>query len=559
MPTKAGRKKASAPNKAMARLFAASVPNVTHRDIGAKLAFGRWNYTATGLLDHTHLRLFDHGLLTAVLEKAGLFPIDAHDIVQVVGDQHFPSAHPALNACTSLGGLVFDLASRANSWANTYQFVWLCTPSREVDRQTFVTEREEARPFLSVIIRTQGKRLHTLMEALTCLSGQTDTDFEAIVVGHKLAAEGVESVKSVIDDTPDWIRAKVRLILAEGGGRARPLNVGFAAARGRYIAILDDDDIPFGHWIEEYRKLDATTPGRVLRNTSVRQNVTNVAVSNRIALRSEGAPERCYPPEFDFLNHLVDNFSPNNTLAFPRGAFHDLGLRFDETLDTTEDWDFLLQAAAYCGVASSPEITGVYRWWINHESSATLHRQDEWRSNRLAILRKQDQNYLILPKGEAAKIRQLIHDHTDARAALTELRGAQERSARERADQERAHQEQAAQERAHQERAYQDRAAQERAAQERAYQERAAQERADQERNKRQVAGRLDSLDDAIECGRELRGVLPWDLERSLRKGLRREIMILKLKALLSFHNRKKRKAYENKRRIYRQFIRAFH
>ncbi len=28
-------------------LVVVSVPNVTHRDIGAKLAFGRWNYTAT--------------------------------------------------------------------------------------------------------------------------------------------------------------------------------------------------------------------------------------------------------------------------------------------------------------------------------------------------------------------------------------------------------------------------------------------------------------------------------------------------------------------------------
>ena len=35
-----------------------SVPNVAHVDLGAKLVFGRWDYTRTGLLDSTHTQFF---------------------------------------------------------------------------------------------------------------------------------------------------------------------------------------------------------------------------------------------------------------------------------------------------------------------------------------------------------------------------------------------------------------------------------------------------------------------------------------------------------------------
>ena len=42
-------------------------------------------------------------------------------------------------------------------------------------------ETADARPFLSIITRTQGRRPHTLTEVLVCLTAQTDTDFELLL------------------------------------------------------------------------------------------------------------------------------------------------------------------------------------------------------------------------------------------------------------------------------------------------------------------------------------------------------------------------------------------
>jgi glycosyltransferase involved in cell wall biosynthesis len=487
-----------------------STPNVTHRDIGAKLAFGRWNYTDVGLLDHTHLRLFEHSMFAAALEKAGLLTVDRYDVIRPVSEQFFPDTHPALAAGTPLNGLLFDAARLSNPYSDTYQFVWLCAPAREQNRQTFTTIRPDTRPFITAVVRTQGRRLHTLVEVLTCLAGQTDTDFEIVVVGHKLDPATVKSVERVIDDTPEWLRKKIRLIRVDDGGRSRPLNIGFAEARGSYIAILDDDDIPFGNWVEEYRKLDACTPGRVLRCACVRQDVRSVEINNQMGLRAEGSPERVYPSEYDFIDHLVENKSPPVTLAFPRGAFHDLGLRFDETLDTTEDWDFLLRVSAYCGVASSPEIAGVYRWWINDESSRSVHSPEEWRAHYETILRKQDASYFIVPKGGLAAIRRLVANryppHPPPQLAVHAPEPVMAHAASPNVNFE-----------------------------------------------------RLNSVEEAIVFGRMLKGTLPKDLARTLQKGLRRKILSLKFKYYLSILNKKKRRAYRKKHQIYRQFLNEFH
>jgi len=385
-----------------------STPNVAHADIGFKLAFGHWNYTDKGLLDHTHVRLFNNGLFEAALNQAGLYPIDRFDVESVISDQHFPADHPALARGTELHSVLVELRATSDEFSYTYQFVRLCVAGPCLEVLTHVLERETERPFLTVVTRTEGKRLHTLAEALLCLTGQTDQDFEVIVVGHCLTEERRRQVERVIDDTPAWLRAKIRLERVEGGNRTHPLNVGFELARGRYIAVLDDDDIPFANWVEVFRKLDEKSPGKVLRASNVRQDVDNVTIGGRIGLRAEVPPQRVYPSTFDYLDHLRTNQSPPVSLAFPRGVFHDLNIRFDETLTTTEDWDYLLRVAGLVGVASASEVTSLYRWWPRAASSRTEHCPDEWRLNRERILQKTDSAFIFFPKGTAQRIRCLL-------------------------------------------------------------------------------------------------------------------------------------------------------
>jgi len=381
-----------------------SVPNVTHRDIAVKLALGSWDYTSTGLLDQTHVRLFGERQLEKDLAGYGLHRIARSDVLLTNSDQHFPDDHSALQQGTTIEVLLSELRDAAEPNAAVNQFVWACVAGPRVP--AVAAEHAAAGPKFTVLIRTQGRRVHELQEVLTCLSAQSDQDFEVVVVAHSVDDRLV--IGRLVDDTPAGLRGRIRVVHVDRGNRATLLNIGFAAARGRYVTVLDDDDLVLGHWIETFSVLDRKHRGQVLRSLAVVQGASRVDVLGQPGIRATTSPEMPYEEEFSFVKHLSLNQSPFMTLAFPRALFRDFGVRFDESLTTTEDWDYLLRAASLVGVADSREIVAIYHHWAEQESSATEHDAEVWRLNELAIRRKIDSRPLLLQAGETRRIRQLV-------------------------------------------------------------------------------------------------------------------------------------------------------
>lgn len=374
--------------------------NVAHREIGFSLALGVWAFP-----QGSPARYFDHSSFAAALAKSGLVQVEAHDIASGSTGIGLLPARLVPASGTKLHTFLSRLRDDSDSFGEVVQFLRICAAGPKVLPPSALEPERMPSPFLSVVIRTQARRMHTFAEALLALSGQTDLDFEVIVLGHKLQEDSVLSVRQAIEDMPQWFQEKVRLELVAIGNRTTPLNVGFALARGNYISILDDDDLPMAHWVEIFRKLDAHAPGRLLRAVAVTQDVRNVQVDGRSGLRGESSLHRTYPPQFDMIAQLRRNLSPTNCLAFPRVVFHDLNQRFDEQLTTTEDWDYIMRVAAIAGVASSPQITSIYRWWVTDESSRTIHPNQEWSDNEAAIFAKIDSRPFLLPAGATARLR----------------------------------------------------------------------------------------------------------------------------------------------------------
>jgi SAM-dependent methyltransferase len=389
-----------------------SVPNVAHRDIGLKLAFGRWDYTVGGILDAARYRLFTHEILTDLARATGWRETSARDVRLAESDQHFPADHLVL----AEGSALHALLARLRAPEGHDQTVWLVRaflPDEPAEADLIRPQAAVPRPFLSVITRTQGKRLDTLREVFLSLAAQSCDDYEHLVIGHKVAPERQAELQRIIDDVPGPARDRIRLLLLNEGNRTAPLNLGFREATGRYISVLDDDDVVFGHWVETFRKLADAHPGRIVRAVAVRQDYDEVHTSwSARAPRAVSGMHRTYPAEFDIFQHLETNLTPTLAVAFPRSVFHDFGLRFDETLTTTEDWDFLMRAAFICGVESTAEVTGIYRWWRNGTSSRTEHDQAEWQRNGQRIREKLDEEYIVLPPGSATRARELVRRST---------------------------------------------------------------------------------------------------------------------------------------------------
>lgn len=120
-------------------------------------------------------------------------------------------------------------------------------------------EKKENSPFLSVIIRTQGKREQGLREALLCLQAQECQDFEILLIAHKADEEHGKLIEEILEDQEEEFRKKIRFFRLNEGTRTTPLNYGFSHAWGKYAAVFDDDDILFSNWVEDLKSVQKKT------------------------------------------------------------------------------------------------------------------------------------------------------------------------------------------------------------------------------------------------------------------------------------------------------------
>lgn len=272
-----------------------------------------------------------------------------------------------------------------------------------------------ARPFLSVLVRTQGLRPATLEDALLTLAAQTCDDFEVLVLVHDPDGEAVGAIGEMVAAFHPHFAGRVRVLAVEGGGRARPLNEGALLARGRYLAMLDDDDVAFAHWVASFKEASERAPGHVLRACVATQLVRALpgAWGGQDGYEVAGRPHVDYPLVFDYLDHLVDNRTPNNGYAVPRRAVCDLGLGWDESLPVLEDWDHLMRTVAVCGVENIPTVSALLRTWTEGTSSKTAHSDQVWKETHRRIEARHTAVPVLLQRGAAARLR--------ARAARDEV------------------------------------------------------------------------------------------------------------------------------------------
>ena len=250
-------------------------------------------------------------------------------------------------------------------------------------------EADDDAPFLSVLMRTQGKRDEMLKEALLSLEAQTDNNFEIVLIIHRATDADKERTLALLDELSPSVKSRLRYRLLDTGTRSAPLNLALSIARGRYVAMLDDDDVVFDHWVENFRRGAEEHDGMAIRAYGISHFWTlSTDASGKAQLRSSAAPQPAYCNPFDLQKHFEENYTPISCMAIPRGCHTVFGITFDETLTTAEDWDFLMQCVLICGVYDTKEITFLYRLWQNTESSHTLHQEKEWLDNRAYIMKK---------------------------------------------------------------------------------------------------------------------------------------------------------------------------
>jgi glycosyltransferase involved in cell wall biosynthesis len=244
-------------------------------------------------------------------------------------------------------------------------------------------------PRVSVLLRTKD-RPGLLAEALGSLRRQTFSNFETVLVN-----DGGPIVSSLLEPAPGL--GVTVVVPPRPGGRSRALNAGLAAARGTYVAYLDDDDLYLPDHLEKLARFLDGSDEYGAAYTSVRQIQQVLGEDGRYR---DGRELTMYGRPFDAARLLYKNDIPLLGLSHRRALAEEAG-SFDETFDQFEDWDFLIRLAALTKFHHLPSVTAVYR--VRNDAS-NVTAAVPWRS----------------PEAQAAR-RRLFEKHAARRSPATEM------------------------------------------------------------------------------------------------------------------------------------------
>lgn len=203
-------------------------------------------------------------------------------------------------------------------------------------------------PTFSILTRTTGRRTE-LAAALDSVAGQTlDPDrFEHIIVN-----DGGPSVADLVSSA----RRQIAVKLVEhpaSVGKSAAINSCFDASRGRYLCILDDDDLFYPSHLAVLLESIERESGAEVRYTD-----TDIAVAPRGEERRIIGTQSW---EFDRGEMLMMRFAPIAcSICIRRDAWSAVG-GFDEYFSSVlDDWDFYMRLSERFTFLRVPRVTSQY-------------------------------------------------------------------------------------------------------------------------------------------------------------------------------------------------------
>jgi len=216
-------------------------------------------------------------------------------------------------------------------------------------------------PLVSVIVPTCN-RPDMLRECLQSIAQQTYGNIEIVVVN-----DGGESVREMVSSLE--LGRKLKFIDHEGRkGPAVARNSGIKAAKGKYIAYLDDDDVYYRdhiseliNFLEDHRSFVAYSDAvKVLQYKSDGEYLTKES-------------KHIHSIDFNAEKLLVSNYIPVICVSHRKDCVEKVGY-FDDNLFTHEDWDFFIKLSSLYSFGHISKITCEYRLKLDDSSATTQKR-----------------------------------------------------------------------------------------------------------------------------------------------------------------------------------------
>ena len=201
------------------------------------------------------------------------------------------------------------------------------------------------KPLVTIIVPTRDRPIF-LLNALQSLLQQTYVHWEAIVIN-----DGGTPIGSLVEsvDTQGRIRYH-QLQLSQGTPAAR--NIALSLAQGDVVCYLNEGDCFLPHHLQ-------TVVDALLEHGCDFIYTDSEYVLEEIQGDERREVKRLSPVnygQFSLEKLQVENYIPINTWAHRRHCLTKIG-RFDETLSSSDDWNFLLQITTQFGATHIPIVT----------------------------------------------------------------------------------------------------------------------------------------------------------------------------------------------------------
>lgn len=220
-------------------------------------------------------------------------------------------------------------------------------------------------PLVTAVIPTRN-RSTLVCRAINSVLNQTYTHIEIVVV-----LDGPdESTTRAVHALSNKRIGLIALPSSVGGGEAR--NVGIRSAKGKYVALLDDDDVWFPEKIEKQVAMAETCDS------------ANLLVVARYIRSEEGCADEVWPVRLPAAHESLSEFMVSSRCGFQTPvlmASRKLFLQspFTRGLKKHQDWDWLLRASSQPDFQLRVVDEPLARITVWHANGKGISQQLDWR------------------------------------------------------------------------------------------------------------------------------------------------------------------------------------
>jgi len=197
------------------------------------------------------------------------------------------------------------------------------------------------------VITTSYNAANLLSIAIQSILDQEFSDLEMIIVDDGSDDNTKEIIENIIDK-------RIKYFKVEHIGRPKALNYGINKSKGKYIAILDADDVAF--------------PERLRLQTGLMDNNPNIGLvgsAKRKIIDFNGDitgedESNCYT-DLDIKNSLPDSNPIFHSSVMYRREICEKVNGYDECLPCWVDWDFYIRISPFCNFVNMKEYLSFKR------------------------------------------------------------------------------------------------------------------------------------------------------------------------------------------------------